>query len=407
MKPNRLEIRILQILVLAAGLILGIKYFDVLLAVLGRLCGIISPLVIGAVIAFILNIPMKKLEKHYFPHSSRSLVTRSRRPVCLLLSIIFILLIAAFVIRMIIPELINAFSLIIREAITYLQLGQTWLTEHSDELPSYVNQFIGKEIDLNDTIRKLVNFIFQGISGILGSAFTVFGSLAGSIMDGVFAVIFALYLLFGKETLIGQLRRLCNRYIGSGFTLRMEYITRVFNTKFQSFIIGQCLEAIILGVLCTLGMTLFRFPYALMVGATIAATALIPILGAYLGAGIGAFMIFTENPLQALGFLVFIIVLQQLEGNLIYPRTVGSSIGLPGIWVIAAVTVGGGFAGIPGMLVGVPLTASIYQFICDDIHRSERKSAPKQRQVSCQSDDGSPAISSDNANTEAKDTESN
>ena len=226
-------------------------------------------------------------------------------------------------------------------------------------------------------------------------------------MDGVFAVIFALYLLFGKETLIGQLRRLCNRYIGPGFTLRLEYITRVFNTKFQSFIIGQCLEAIILGVLCTLGMTLFRFPYALMVGATIAATALIPILGAYLGAGIGAFMIFTENPLQALGFLVFIIVLQQLEGNLIYPRTVGSSIGLPGIWVIAAVTVGGGFAGIPGMLVGVPLTASIYQFVCDDIHRSERKNSHCQNQVSCQSKDGSEALSSANAESESGATKNN
>ena len=122
-------------------------------------------------------------------------------------------------------------------------------------------------------------------------------------------------------------------------------------------------------------MWIFRFPYALMVGATIAATALIPILGAYLGAAVGAFMIFTESPLQALGFLVFIIVLQQLEGNLIYPKTVGSSIGLPGIWVIAAVTIGGGLAGIPGMLVGVPLAAAVYQLISDDVRRAEKKAA--------------------------------
>lgn len=376
MKPNKLELRIIQILILASLLILGIKYFDVLLAVIGRFWGIIFPLVIGAVIAFILNIPMTKLEKHYFPGSTAKAVSRSRRPVCLLLSLIFILLAAAFIIRMIIPELINACSLIIREAVAYLELGQDWLIKHSEDLPSFVNQFIGKELDINETIRKLVNIVLQGISGILGSAVSVFGSVAGGIMDAIFALIFALYLLFGKETLIGQLNRLCNRYLGRKFAVKLGYVARVLNAKFQNFIIGQFFEAIILGVLCTLGMLLFRFPYALMVGATVAATALIPILGAYLGAGIGAFMIFTESPLQALGFLIFIVVLQQLEGNLIYPRTVGSSIGLPGIWVIAAVTVGGGFAGIPGMLIGVPLAASVYQFICDDIHRAERRDIP-------------------------------
>ena len=245
--------------------------------------------------------------------------------------------------------------------------------ENSEDFPSYLNQFVRKEVNIQDTVQKVMNFIIQGVSGILGSAFNVFGSVAGIVMDSVFAVIFALYLLFGKEKLISQFRRLCSRYLGRSFTIRLGYILNILNTKFQNFIIGQFLEAIILGVLCTIGMTLFRFPYALMVGATIAATALIPILGAYLGAAIGAFMIFTVNPLQALGFIVFIVVLQQIEGNVIYPKTVGSSIGLPGIWVIAAVTVGGGFAGIPGMLLGVPLAASVYQLIRDDVHRAERK----------------------------------
>lgn len=397
MKPNKLELRIIKILVLAAFLVLGIKYFDVLLSVIARLWSIVFPLVIGAVIAFILNIPMTKMEKYYFPGSTRKAVIRSRRPVCLLLSLVFILLAAAFIIRMIIPELINACSLIIREAITYLELGQDWLMKNSENLPSFVNQFIGQELDINDTIRKLVNIVLQGISGILGSAVSVFGSVAGGIMDSIFALIFALYLLFGKETLLGQLRRLSNRYIGKIFTLKLGYIACVFNTKFQNFIIGQFFEALILGFLCTLGMMLFRFPYALMVGATIAATALIPILGAYLGAGIGAFMIFTESPLQALGFLVFIVILQQLEGNLIYPRTVGSSIGLPGIWVIAAVTIGGGFAGIPGMLVGVPLAASVYQFICDDIHRAERRSTPAAACMRNSNTKAEEAINSDSA----------
>lgn len=373
MKPNKKELRLIQIIILAALFILGIKYFDVLLDVIGRLWGIILPLIVGAAIAFTLNIPMKALEKHYFPQSTNKYIIKSRRPVCIFLSIIFILLAAAFIIRMVIPELINAFSLIIKEVIAYLQIGQEWLMENSEDFPSYLNQFVRKEVNIQDTVQKVMNFIIQGVSGILGSAFNVFGSVAGIVMDSVFAVIFALYLLFGKEKLISQFRRLCSRYLGRSFTIRLGYILNILNTKFQNFIIGQFLEAIILGVLCTIGMTLFRFPYALMVGATIAATALIPILGAYLGAAIGAFMIFTVNPLQALGFIVFIVVLQQIEGNVIYPRTVGSSIGLPGIWVIAAVTVGGGFAGIPGMLLGVPLAASVYQLIRDDVHRAERK----------------------------------
>lgn len=375
MKPKKPEPRILQIFVLAALLILGIRYFDILIAALGKLWGVILPLLAGAAIAFTLNIPMKKFEKHYFPNSENKYIRKSRRPVCLLLSVILILLAAAFIIRMVIPELINALALIIQEAIGYLQQAQTWLTENPDALPSFISQYLGQELDIRETVQRVINLVLQGVTGILGSAVSVFGSLAGIAMDTVFAVIFALYLLFGKEKLIRQLKRLCRRYMGSAFTFRLGYVLKIFNVKFQNFIIGQCLEALILGVLCTVGMWIFRFPYALMVGATIAATALIPILGAYLGAAVGAFMIFTESPLQALGFLVFIIVLQQLEGNLIYPKTVGSSIGLPGIWVIAAVTIGGGLAGIPGMLVGVPLAAAVYQLISDDVRRAEKKAA--------------------------------
>ena len=294
MKPKKPEPRILQIFVLAALLILGIRYFDILIAALGKLWGVILPLLAGAAIAFTLNIPMKKFEKHYFPNSENKYIRKSRRPVCLLLSVILILLAAAFIIRMVIPELINALALIIQEAIGYLQQAQTWLTENPDALPSFISQYLGQELDIRETVQRVINLVLQGVTGILGSAVSVFGSLAGIAMDTVFAVIFALYLLFGKEKLIRQLKRLCRRYMGSAFTFRLGYVLKILNVKFQNFIIGQCLEALILGVLCTVGMWIFRFPYALMVGATIAATALIPILGAYLGAAVGAFMIFTK-----------------------------------------------------------------------------------------------------------------
>ena len=152
-------------------------------------------------------------------------------------------------------------------------------------------------------------------------------------------------------------------YLGETALNRLVYVSRTVDNSFHSFIVGQCLDAVILGALCIIGMTVFRFPYAMMIGCLVGFTALIPIAGAYIGAAVGAFMIFTVNPLQALLFVVFLVVLQQLEGNLIYPKIVGASIGLPGIYVLAAITVGGGVMGIPGMLLGVPVTAALYQML--------------------------------------------
>ena len=177
----------------------------------------------------------------------------------------------------------------------------------------------------------------------------------------------------GKERLGHQFRRLLDTYWKPRWTEKLYYVLRTVDNCFHRFIVGQCVEAVILGLLCILGMLIFRFPYAGMIGALIGFTALIPVAGAYIGAVVGALMIFTVSPIQALLFLVFLVVLQQLEGNLIYPRVVGSSIGLPGIWVLAAVTVGGGLLGVGGMLLGVPLTAAVYQLLRHDMNR---RSAP-------------------------------
>ena len=158
-------------------------------------------------------------------------------------------------------------------------------------------------------------------------------------------------------------------YLKPSFIKTLNHIIYTADNCFKSFITGQCVEAVILGILCTVGMLVLRFPYAPMVGTFIGATALIPMVGAYIGAIVGGFMIFTVSPVKALGFLIFIVVLQQIEGNLIYPKVVGSSIGLPGMWVLTAVTVGGGLAGIPGMLFGVPLAATLYRLISIDVKR--------------------------------------
>ena len=187
------------------------------------------------------------------------------------------------------------------------------------------------------------------------------------------ALIFSIYLLLGKEKLGRQLQKIMERYLRDGWNKKIRYVVGVVNDCFHRYIVGQCTEAVILGVLCMLGMLLIRLPYATMIGALIGFTALIPVAGAYIGAIVGAFMILTVSPVKALIFLVFIVILQQLEGNLIYPKVVGSSLGLPALWVLAAVTVGGGVLGVPGMLLGVPLSAAVYRLIRNDVYGTEEK----------------------------------
>ena len=196
-------------------------------------------------------------------------------------------------------------------------------------------------------------------------------NLASSIGSGVvrffIALVFGIYALASKEKLSRQVKQLVYAYLKPRTADRIYHVCNVANETFSNFIVGQCTEAMILGVLCIIGMSIFRFPYAVMVGTLVGATALLPIIGAYLGAIVGAIMVLTQSgPLQMLLFVVFIIVLQQIEGNLIYPKVVGSSVGLPGIWVLAAVTIGGSLNGIFGMLIGVPLAATIYRLLRED-----------------------------------------
>ncbi len=196
----------------------------------------------------------------------------------------------------------------------------------------------------------------------------------GGVVNFFIALIFALYILISKEKLLIQIKKICKAYLSDKVRNRIEDICYIANSTFSSFIIGQITEAVILGGLCAIGMMILKLPYAGMTGAFIGVTALIPIVGAYLGAGVGAFMILTKDPMQVIIFLIFIVILQQVEGNLIYPKVVGSSIGLPGLWVLAAVTIGGGIGGIMGMLWSVPIAATAYKLVRKDVNqRVERK----------------------------------
>lgn len=350
-------------------LYLCITYWSALSGFIAAVAGAAFPLIIGGVVAYLINILMNFFERHYFPKSKKKLVVKSRRIVCMLAAILSMLAIITLVIVIVLPQLWDAVMLLISEVPDAMKQAIAFV-EDLNILPEDILAVL-EAIDWKSQITKIVSALTTGVGGVVDVAFRTVTTVFSGIVTALLAVIFALYLLVGKDRLAAQSRRVMKHYLKPKWYEKIMYVITVLNDCFHRFIVGQCMEAVILGVLCTIGMLIFRFPYATMIGALVAFTALIPVAGAYIGAGVGAFMILTVSPFKALMFLIFILVLQQLEGNLIYPRVVGSSIGLPGIWVLAAVTVGGGILGVTGMLIGVPLVAAIYRIVREDMNKNE------------------------------------
>lgn len=369
MGKGKMDKRIIKYFLVAAVLVLAVTRFDKLLGFAGRLWGIVVPLIMGAVMAYVLNLIMKVVEKWYFPKSKSKLVKVTRRIVCIFLSIFLILLIAFLIFRLVIPELVDTISMIWRWVPVGLERLQDILANYSDQIPELEKWINSLEFDWNEMGKNLFRYLTSGVSDIVGSTISVVGTIGMGVTNFVIGLIFAIYILANKETLGRQLGKVAAAYCRPALLNKIKSVIKVANETFSSFIVGQCTEAVILGSLCILGMLIFRFPYAPMVGTFVGATALIPVVGAYLGAVVGFIMILTVSPIKAVLFIVFIVALQQLEGNLIYPKVVGSSIGLPGMWVLAAVTVGGGISGIGGMLIGVPLTATVYKLIRSDVNK--------------------------------------
>ena len=249
----------------------------------------------------------------------------------------------------------------------YGALLQAYATQRAVERCGGTCEIIDYYVNQNNALFRKPT----GVGSAVGVAVTAVSSVFSTVVTMFLAIVFAIYLLLGKEKLAGQFIRLSRTYLGEKVTDRALYVLRVLDDSFHSFIVGQCTEALILGALCFIGMMVFGFSNALTISVMVGFTALIPIAGAYIAAVVGAFMLFVESPLSALLFLIFLVVLQQIEGNLIFPRVVGESIGLPGVWVLAAVTVGGGMLGIPGMLIGVPLASTVYRLLCRDVKARE------------------------------------
>lgn len=354
-------------------LYLGITYWSSFTSLLGLLVTAAMPLLIGCVIAYIINILMSFYEKHYFPKSKNTQLIKSRRTVCMLFAFVTLVVIFALLGKLVVPELVACVELLIAKIPGAAASAVDWL-EKLEILPEDILATL-QNVDWKSKIEQIVGVLTTGVSNVMGTAINVVSSVFSGIVTALFALIFSIYLLTGKEKLGSQFDKLMKRYMSGRVYSGTRYILSVLNDCFHKYIVGQCTEAVILGVLCAVGMLILGFPYATMTGAVIAFTALIPVAGGYIGAAVGAFMILTVSPMKALLFLVYIVILQQLENNLIYPKVVGSSMGLPAIWVLAAVTIGGGVMGITGMLIGVPVAAAVYRLISEDVNRIREKSA--------------------------------
>lgn len=348
---------------------LAINHWSDALRVVRLVIGASSPLIIGCVIAYLVNIIMASYEKLYFPDSKNVYLNKSRRPVCMLLAFLSLVAVVTLVIWLVVPQLVSAVRVIVAGIPGFVE-GVLMQVKAWNILPEDILAYL-ESIDWQSQISQIVKFVGTGIGSVVEILITAVSSVFDWIVTALISVIFSIYVLASKEKLAGQFHRVCRRYLSEKIIDKMDYALNVINDCFHRYIVGQCVEAVILGVLCGVGMAILKLPYAVMVGTLVAFTALIPIAGAYIGAAVGAFMILTVDPFKALIFLIFLIVLQQLEGNLIYPRVVGSSMGLPGIWVLAAVTIGGGIMGIGGMLLGVPLAAAFYRFLRDDVCAAE------------------------------------
>ena len=373
-------------------LYLAVNYWQAVADVVSAVIGSAMPLIIGAFIAYMVNILMSRYEKWYFPKAKNKFLVKSRRPVCMTGAFLSLLAILALVVYLIAPQLAEAVQIIIDAIPEFIEELLVLAEEHkilNEETLAALNS-----IDWQSQIGKVVEMVTSGIGSVMDVLISTVSSVFDIVVTGFLSIIFSIYILSTKETLRSQAHRLAHRYIHTKIRRKLRYVLHTFNECFRKYIVGQCIEALILGALCTLGMWVLQLPYAAMVGALIAVTALIPVAGAYIGAGVGAFMILTVDPMDALLFLIFIVVLQQLEGNLIYPRVVGSSMGLPGIWVLAAVGIGGGIMGITGMFLGVPVAAALYRIIKEDVQKAEeaeRKEKEENREEPSQIDPPSEA----------------
>lgn len=370
-RSRKLSLWLIRIVVSCLIIYLALRYIDVVGSAVGYVADLFSPLILGIVLALILNVAMRPIERHLFAKTERPRLKKLRRPLSIVIAILLVAGIFTFVVCLIVPELMQALSVI---AEGLVQLG-TRFSEWSSQI-SFSDTVFGSalktlNLDFNSIQEKALEWMKTWGPGIMASAAGTIGGIGSSVFNFVVGLVFSIYILYDKENLKKQASRLIRTWIPKRAADTIIHVADVSNVTFRSFVAGQTTEAVILGTLCMIGMLILRIPFAPMIGALVGVTALIPIFGALIGMVVGAVMIVSVDPVKALIFIVFLLILQQVEGDVIYPRVVGAKMGLPGMWVLAAVTIGGSLGGAIGMLLGVPVFSVIYYLLNEATDKRE------------------------------------
>lgn len=370
---------------MVALLLVVVLFWSRISEALSFLTGILKPFILGGALAFILNLPLSFLEKKVF-RNLKGRGEKFKRPLSIFLSLVFVLLLILILLLTVVPEVISAFESIISSIPSLVTRVESWsndvLTPVLKNNPELLKSL---ETNWDSLLSKSLSFLKDGLSAFLSSTLEAANSLISSITSFVVALIFAIYVLGDKERLERQFRSLLKAYTSKETEEYVLHVFSVLHRSFSSFISGQCLEAVILGSIFILVLSILRFPYSVMIGVVVMFSALLPIVGAFIACIFGAFIILLSSPVKALYFVVIFLIIQQLENNLIYPRVVGSSVGLPALWVFFAVTLGGALFGVLGMLFFIPVFSAVFVLLKEDVGRrirlkEEKENAPRKVQ---------------------------
>ena len=388
----------------------GLKNTEFIKSLIALALGLLQPFLIGGVIAFVVNVPMRALENACFikPYQKRLAAQaaakptgkgaakapdkvpfwyRAKRPLSLILSLLLVLGVIGVGTLIVVPETVSSFSSIVNNLRNFPLMLNQWLEELMNWMPQAAVWL--EELNLNldltsidwrEIITQVGNFLQNGAGDVLNTTFTVASGIFNGIVTGFLAIVFSFYLLMNKEKLGSQTKQLLYALLKEPHADYLVRVGQMTNRTFSKFLSGQCVEAVILATLFFVSMSILRFPYAMIISTLIAFTALIPVFGAFIGCVVGAFLILLVDPVRAFWFVVLFLFLQQFEGNIIYPRVVGSSVGLPSMWVLVAVTLGGSMMGVLGMLVYIPMFSVLYRLIREAVsNRLETKQIPAEK----------------------------
>ena len=385
--------QIRNLILFAAVVVLCVMYSGQIVRWIFLGIDILEPFAVGGMIAFVLNLPMKFVEERLLGRWKGKAADKLRRPLSLLAAIVFVAVLIVIVVMAVLPQLGRTINDLGQKIPEFFQQVVAWLGDFERQYPQ-LGQYLGPFLDSGESLEqswasmdqlaaRLMDFLKEGGVSVITTTIGVASGIIGTFVKGIISFIFALYILAAKEKLADQGKRILHAFAPEKVEKGTLSLCSLLYRNFSHFITGQCVEAVIIGTIFVITMSLFRMPYAVMIGVLIAFTALIPVVGAFIGCILGAFLILVDAPEMAFWFVVLFLIIQQIEGNLIYPRVVGESVGLPAIWVLAAVSVGGSLFGFAGMLVFIPLVSTGYMLLRDEVNARNRR-----REASGDSGDG-------------------